>query len=226
MFKHPWRTLSGMKKYQMFVKSEEDLFVRYHKGIALPDEQKISNKFRNKKTVPLLGLGFCLKPYDPKDETKSCPAGRANHECLYLETGRIQAICSDCAILKISKKGLAAGCSVYIMTSAKDIAADFLLPQIDRGLFPAAILLLCPYSVQAILPALLICGVESYLVAYRSGYCKDYQEWRRADLGIKEERTSLSTESIEKIFYLLDQPKDFASRSIAFKREGNIFHPE
>lgn len=226
VLKHPRKTFSGIRKYQKFIKPHEDLFPQYHEGLALPDEQKIVNIIRDKKAASLLGLGFCLKPYDPKDETKSCPAGQANHECLYLETGRTQEICSGCAIYKIAKKGLAAGCSIYIMTSAKDIAADFLLPQIDRGLFPAAILLLCPYSVQAILPALFICSIEAYLIAYESGYCKDYQEWRRADLGTKEERTSLSVESWKKLFYLLDRPGNLESKSHSFRRDGNIFHPE
>ena len=66
-------------------------------------------------------------------------------------------------------------------------------------LFPAAILLLCPYSVQAILPSLFICGIDAYLLAYECGYCKDYKEWRLADLGSIEDMTKLSEESSEKL---------------------------
>ncbi len=226
VLKHPWKTLSGMRRYKKFIKSKKDLFTQYHKDLAIPDEQKIVDKIRANKARPLLGLGFCLKPSDQKDEKKSCPAGRANHECLYLETGKIEEICASCAIYKIAKRGLAADCSIYIMTSAKDIAADFLLPQIDEGLLPAAILLLCPYSVQAILPALFICGIEAYLIAYESGYCKDYREWRQADLGTKEERTILGLVSWKKLFYLLDRPGNLESKSCSFQRDINIFHPE
>ncbi len=226
VLKYPWKALSGMRTYQKFIKSKEDLFPQYCKGLATPDEEKFRGKIENRRTGPLLGLGFCLKPYDPKDDTRSCPAGRANHECLYLETGKIEEVCSGCTIFKIAKMALAADCSIYIMTSAKDIAVDFLIPQIDRVSFPTAILLLCPYSVQAILPALFICGIEAYLIAYEYGYCEDYQEWRRADLGTKEERTSLSMESWEKLFYLLDRPGSLESKSRSFRRDGNIFHPE
>jgi hypothetical protein len=112
------------------------------------------------------------------------------------------------------------------MTSAEDIAIDFLLPQIDKGSFPAAVLLLCPYSVQAILPSLFICEVDSYLLAYDSGYCKDYKEWRLADLGTKPERTTLSERSSEKLFGWLSHTGISEKPPRSFSRKGNVFYPE
>jgi hypothetical protein len=227
MLRHPIKTVKGLKGYHHFIKSQGNLYPRYQKTLAIPDEETFREKITRQKSGPLLGLGFCLKPHDPQDRTRSCPSGHANHECLYLEKGERENICQGCVINKIAKKGSELGCSVYIMTSAQDIARDFLIPQIDEGLSPSAILLLCPYSVQAILPSLFICGIDAYLLAYERGYCKDYKEWRMADLGTKEEQTTLSRESSEKLFELLDGAigkKEIPSQS--FGRKGNIFFPE
>lgn len=225
MLKHPLKTIKGMMRYHRFIGSQENLFSLYQKSLAVLDEDTFEDRLRQQKKKPLLGLGFCLKPREPKDQSRSCPSGRANHDCLYLETGRTQYVCEGCAIYRISKKGLNAGWSVYIMTSAEDIAKDFLLPQIDNDKFPTAFLLLCPYSVQAILPSLFICGIDAYLVAYETGYCKDYIEWRKADLGDKQDRTSLSKESMENLLSLINRSDASAAPPHAFKRKGNIFYP-
>jgi hypothetical protein len=226
MLKHPIKTAKGLKDYRHFIMSQKNLFPQYQKYLAIPDEKSFQNKIAQQKNGPLFGLGFCLKPHDPEDSTQSCPSGRANHECLYLEKRKTISICQECTIYRIAKKGLELGCHVYIMTSAQDIAIDFLLPQIDKGTFPAAILLLCPYSVQAILPSLFICGTYAYLLAYDSGYCKDYKEWRLADLGTKENMTKLSKESMEKLFAWLGQIDIPEITPLSFRREGNIFYPE
>jgi hypothetical protein len=226
MLNHPGRTILGLRNYRRFIRSQENLFLRYRKLLAVPKEAAFVERIKDPETSPLFGLGFCLKPYNPKDRGSSCPAGRANHECLYLERGQTREVCSSCAIFEIAEKCLRTGCSVYIMTSAKDIARDFLIPQIKKRSFPAAALLLCPYSLQAILPALFICGIKAFLFAYDAGYCKDYEEWRRADLGQKEERTKLSPDSWEKLFYLFDLKDESALPFHTFQREGNIFYPE
>jgi hypothetical protein len=225
MLKHPLKTIEGLRGYQRFIKAQENLYSRYKKSLMVPDEEAFHNRIRELEERPLLGLGFCLKPYDPKDPSRSCPSGRASHDCLYLETDRTQNICLGCAIYRLAKEGMNSGWSVYIMTSAKDIATDFLLPQIDSDKFPAAVLLLCPYSVQAILPSLFICGIDAYLAAYDSGYCKDYKEWRRADLGTKEDRTTLSQESLKKLLSLIGQADMPEISPESFRREGNIFYP-
>jgi hypothetical protein len=226
MLKHPFKTAKGLMGYHRFIKSRVSLFHRYQKSLAVPDEETFEDRIKHRKPMLLLGLGFCLKPYDPKDGARSCPSGRANHECLFLEKGKTLNVCLECAIYRISKEGLNSRWSIYIMTSAKDIAIDFLLPRIDKGLFPTAVLLLCPYSVQAILPSLFICGIDAYLLAYNSGYCKDYKEWRLADLGTKEERTTLSEESWEKLFDILGQADVPEIPPKCFRRTGNIFYPE
>lgn len=226
MLAHPRKTYKGLKEYRRFIKIRKNLFPDYKDSLTVPDEETFEDRIRQQKTKPLLGLGFCLKPYDPENNACSCPSGRANHECLYLESGETKHVCLGCAIYKTAKQGLNSGYSIYIMTSAKDIAIDFLLPQIKKGLFPAAILLLCPYSVQAILPSLFICGIDAFLLAYDSGYCRDYKEWRLADLGTKEDRTTLSNKSSVKLLDLISQTDIPEILPKSYRREGNIFYPE
>ncbi len=228
---HPWKTFRGLERYRKLIGRESDISARYHRHISIPDESSFYERLKKQKTNPLIGLGFCLKPIDPGNPQNSCPSGRANHDCLYLERSETQSVCSGCAIFKVARRSLDADCPVYIMTSAEDIARDFLFPQIKHGVFPSAFLFLCPYSVQAIILPLLICGVEAFLMAYASGACRDYQEWRRADLGTKPEQTSLDPESWESLIRLLRTVENGISagdqrrKSVRFRREGNIFRP-
>jgi hypothetical protein len=228
---HPWKTVRGLERYRRLIGREPDISVKYHRHLSIPDEPTFFERLKTGKTNPLIGLGFCLKPIDPGNPENSCPSGRANHDCLYLERSETHPVCSGCAIFRVARRSLDADCPVYIMTSAEDIARDFLFPQIESGAFPSAVLLLCPFSVQAIILPLLICGVDAFLIAYASGACRDYQEWRRADLGTKPEQTWLDPESWEGLIKLLRTVEDGISaasqgkKSMRFRREGNIFHP-
>jgi len=225
MVGYPLRTIRGLKKYRHFIKQKENLFFKYGQFLFITDEKAFLEKIKKQKIKPLVGLGFCLKPNNPENAS-FCPSGRANHDCLYLEKGQALQVCFYCSIYKISRKCLETGCDVYIMTSAKDIARDFLIPQVKDEKFPSAILLLCPYSIQAIIFPLLICGVDVFLMAYERGFCRDYREWRSADKGNKNEMTELSKESWKKIFDLLSESRDVNSQFQRFRREGNIFYPE
>ena len=229
---HPIRAIRGLRRYQRYVSHQSPVLSRPHPLLFIPEERVFIRRTVAQKAKPLVGLGFCLKPYDPGSEERSCPSGRENHDCLYLEREEVRPACSGCSIFKIAGPCLEIGCPVYIMTSAKDMAEDFMLPQIKGGSFPAAILFLCPYSVQAIIPPLLICGVDSALLAYERGNCGGYKEWLRADRGVKEEQTSLTAESWSKLFGLLDRLGDAGAsprqslKHHRFCRRGNIFHPE
>lgn len=224
ILKHPIKTARGLKKYRHFIRKQETIFTKYKQYLSIPDEGIFLERIKRQKIKPLVGLGFCLKP--KTEEASSCPSGRANHHCFYLEKGKAQAICFQCSIYQISKKCLERGCSIYIMTSAKDIARDFFIPQIRSGKFPSAILLLCPYSIQAIIPPLFICDTSGFLLAYNSGYCRDYQQWLSADRGKKEEMTAINKPSWEKLLDLLSKSACAEPRAQHFRREGNIFYPE
>lgn len=228
---HPVKTVRGLRWYRRFIQEKKHPAPEYGRFLSIPDETVFLQHARVRKSGPLVGLGFCLKPRDPNDPAASCPSGLANHDCLYLERGETRPVCAGCAIHEVGRLALEKGCPVYIMTSAKDIARDFMLPQISRCSFPSAVLILCPYSVQAIILPLLICGVDMLLLSYASGSCADYGQWLKADRGIKDERTTIDAESREKLLGLLEKlEEDEASgrRSKGrrrFRRSGNVFYP-
>lgn len=222
---HPLRTARGLRRYRRFVRGRRDRAADYARIVAIPDDAALAAARRTSASRPLLGLGFCLKPADSESALQSCPSGRANHDCLYLERGEARPVCADCAIFRISRRAFEKGCAVYIMTSAKDIARDFMIPQIKKDLFPSAVLLLCPFSIQAIIPPLLICGVDALLIPYARGSCADYAQWLRADKGIKDERTELSAEAERKVRDVLGRLGRRQPPPRSFRRRGNIFYP-
>jgi hypothetical protein len=222
VLRHPWRTLKGIFEYRRFLKGgrreggmthlfwgrEEDLFDQATAGESV-----------------LVGLGFCQKPFE-------CPSRRPNHSCLYLSRLDLDQgeewphpICRGCKVAIMGKKALAAGASMYMMTSALDIAHDLMIPAIEEGRFKKVILCLCPFSVRAITLPLLICGIRGYLIEYSSGNCRNHQQWLLADRGIKGQMTTLGPEAYEKILSLLDLWALRCSPYGGFQREGNIYRP-
>ncbi len=226
MIPHPLTTIRRFSQYRHFIRKKKNLLFQYKNFLFLPDESTFKERIKKQDTKPLIGLGFCLKPYIPDQAIFSCPSGRANHDCLYLQDGKTRQICLSCAIFIIACECLKKGFKVYVMTSAKDIAKDFLIPQIKLCKFPASILLLCPYSIQAILPALIFCEIDALLLAYNRGYCQDYKQWLMADRGMKVEMTALNKLSWDMILDLLRKSATSESRYHHFRREGNIFYPE
>jgi hypothetical protein len=220
---HPVKTLKGLIRYRTFLMTNSSSQDSLYRSPA--ENNVLLKKMRGNPSNLLVGLGFCLKPFHSKKPNSSCPSGRANHDCIYLDKGETRPVCSSCAIFKISVNSLERDFRVYIMTSAEDMARDFLIPQIVSEKFPLSLLFLCPYSVQAILPALFICGAESFFVPYSKGNCKNYEQWRKADLGHKEEVTELDSETWEKVLDIFEHTDIAEPRPRSFKRVGNIFFP-
>jgi len=228
---HPVKAVRGLRAYRRFIREKKHSGPEHARLLTIPDEAVFLQHARVRKSGPLVGLGFCLKPRDPNEPAASCPSGLANHDCLYLERGETRPVCAGCAIQEVGRLALDRGCPVYIMTSAKEIARDFMLPQISRCSFPSAVLILYPYSVQAIILPLLICGVDMLLLSYASGSCADYGQWLKADRGIKDERTTIDAESRERLLGLLEKLEDEEVSGIRsmdyrrFRRGGNVFYP-
>ncbi|MBI4876062.1 MAG: hypothetical protein HY822_15605 [Acidobacteria bacterium] len=169
----------------------------------------------------LVGIGFCLKPVTP-----ACPAGRPNHRCQVFEVGfgEHPAPCRDCLVRAIGRQALAAGSAVYVMTSARDVLRDVLLPTLRRRRFRGAVLTLCRYSFEPMRLALAICGIEARLVPFMHGDCRDYPAWRRADTGHKPEQTLLGETGLADLTGTLSAAaQDTPARR--FQRAGNIYEP-
>jgi hypothetical protein len=229
MLRHPLRTLTGVLRYRSFLRDYRE------QGDITPlftgSEEDFVSCLVAEKGDLLVAVGFCQKPLAPE-----CPAGRPNHDCLYLDelelrhgTEAIHPACRRCKIREIGPRALQAGANMHIMTSALDIARDVMIPMIDQGRFRKAIMCLCPYSVQAIALPLIICGLEGFLIGYASGNCMDYQQWLLADRGIKGEMTMLSPVADKKVLTLLQsasrQREKEGVRYSRFLRQGNIYVP-
>jgi len=184
----------------------------------------------------LVAVGFCQKPLRHDDQPYQCPAGRPNHICTLIERmtmpkdleSGLPPACEICPIRLYSILALRAAAHIYIMTSAKDIAEDILLPTLKQGKFARGIFILCPYSHRPFAWAALVCGIWGVLVRYAQGDCRNYAMWRAADRGVKNEQTSLAPEAMRRVLALLTLAADERAKiglpaGRRFERVGNIY---
>jgi len=229
VLRHPLKTLEGVLKYRSIFREGRD-----HGDVTLlfeGSEDDLVARLATARSQLLVAVGFCQKPLRPE-----CPAGRANHDCAFLDQldlehadGLVHPACLQCEIKRLGCGALLAGASMYIMTSALDVARDVMIPSVDLGRFRSVLMCLCPYSVRAIALPLTICGIEGFVIGYASGNCVDYEQWSLADAGIKKERTTLSPSAHRRILAML---RDLSgrrtkerSRYVRFVHEGNIYMP-
>lgn len=169
----------------------------------------------------LTGIGFCLKPLHPP-----CPSGRANHRCACFEhpDSPPPAPCPSCLIRTLGTHALAAGHTVYIMTSARDLLHDVLLPALCRRRFRYAVLTLCRFSFEPMRLALAVCGVEARLFPFQDGDCRDYATWRRADIGDKPQQTFLDEATLATLLAEVTHcPEEEHRQSV--RSFGNLYEP-
>lgn len=207
VLRHPLRTLRGLWAYLHLGNTAPAIARQLSRG----GEQAFVQRAAGDKGRLLVGTGFCQKPSRAAGSAHDCPSGRFTHDCLYLsrlELGRgserpFHPACADCSIRLLGNAALNAGASFAVLTSARDIAQDILLPALEEQRYTYALLALCPYSVEPMSLALLICGVEGYLFHYCSGSCVNYRQWLRADKGDKPERTALSPQAMDTMLRIL-----------------------
>ncbi len=186
----------------------------------------------------LVATGFCQKPLRAGDSAHDCPAGRFNHDCLYLsrlELGaakgtQLHPACADCAIRVLGYAALQAGANFAVLTSALDIAHDILLPSLEERRFTHVLFAICPYSLEPMSLALLIGGLDGYIFSYDAGACANYSQWLRADRGDKPEQTSLSAPSATSLLYLLEtiatgRAQVGLLQPTRYQQEDNLFRP-
>lgn len=217
VLRHPIKTLKGIHKYRIF-NSQDD------PTDHLITPLKISEQWKGGEHS-IVGVGFCLKPLNPV-----CVSGRANHNCFFFErhlhvmNRSTPECCSNCSIKHIGLLTLATGSSFYIMTSAKDILFDVLLPSIETDKYSNGLFVICRYSFEPFKFALSISGIESYLFPYEIGDCKDYKSWLSADVGIKDEQTELNGRDCSTIKEILTHSAMKNSIQCKFEKKGNIFY--
>jgi hypothetical protein len=227
--RHPFQTLREVLKYRRL--SEQDAEQHGPTRMFEGSDAEFVRRLCEARTGLLVAVGFCQKPVAP-----ACPAGRPNHDCVYLdeldlrtEGPEVHAACEACDIRTLGTLALRAGACMHIMTSALDIARDLMIPSVDHGRFQNAIMCLCPYSVRVIALPLTICGLEGYLLGYQSGACANWDQWSLADRGIKQGVTTLGSRSHSSVVAVLEKIAAARAReglaSARFHREGNIYEP-
>ena len=112
------------------------------------------------------------------------------------------------------------------MTSAKDILHDLFLPGLNENRFTSGVFVLCRYSLRPFAVGLLAAGIRGWLLPFEQGDCRDYKTWLLADRGIKDERTSISTQNQSIISELLADVTKEPDLIGKYKREGNILYLE
>jgi hypothetical protein len=213
--RYPGRTLSGVRAYRQWVRSGHGL------GPVSPvggDAAQIAKGARL-----LVAPGFCQKPL-------ACPAGRFAPDCRVfdapLRPARLQPACVGCAVRALGERALAAGASLYLMTSAQQIAYDLFLPALAGHGFQHAVLNVCPLSVQPMALMLFICRMRALLLAYGRGACDTHARWLAADRGDKPERTVLAPAAATALQDVLDAA---ATGEVEggqwYRREGNVYVP-
>ena len=229
VLRHPLSTVAGMLRHRRVLREhcERDGITLLCEG----PEEEFAVRLAEAKSDLLVAMGFCQKPLVPE-----CPAGRPNHDCVILdrldldrEGQAVHPACDVCHIRMIGTQALRAGASMHIMTSALDIARDVMIPSVDHRRFSKVIMGLCPYSVRAITLPLTICSLEGYLFGYESGNCATWDQWLRADQGIKNERTTLGAAAGAKLLSLLEASAEQRAREglrcVRFERRANIYVP-
>lgn len=253
VLRHPLRTLRGLLIYRQILgvdQPEERLLFRDDHGSvdafvrrAVGDTERL-----------LVATGFCQKPLrmappdqlppslerrqDAAGSAYDCPAGRFNHDCLYLSRLELNSgskvqfppACADCSIRILGRAALEAGASFAVLTSALDVANDILLPALEEQRFTRVLFAICPYSVEPMSLALLICGIEGLIFHYSAGSCANYNQWLRADGGDKPERTVLSPQSTDRMLRLLDaiaacQGSHRGTQPTRYEQVSHVFRP-
>lgn len=175
----------------------------------------------------VVGVGFCLKPIDPR-----CPSGRFNHDCYYLEhlpdsrTKKTPECCRRCEIRRVGLMTLKTGSAFYIMTSAKEILLDLFVPALRARCFTSGLFVMCRYSLQPFAVGLLASGIKGRMLSFDRGDCRDYRTWLKADVGEQNEWTSVSPSSGDRISQILRRAERMVRPALRFGRRGNILYPE
>jgi len=171
----------------------------------------------------IVGVGFCLKPIEPP-----CPAGRANHDCFYLENHQLSDAppCLGCVVREVGGLTLKTGSAFYIMTSARDILEDVFIPSLRAGRFDTGLFVLCRYSFQPFAVAMMAAGIRGYIFQLKGAVCRNYHTWLQADRGIKNEQTVIKNSSRAIIDRILMDAAKQKRPCAGFKKLGNIYFAE
>ncbi|MBN2411114.1 hypothetical protein JXQ31_05425 [candidate division KSB1 bacterium] len=235
LIRHPLTALHGFWYYRNLVRNSPRQAL--HGTINL--SSLIRTLRQNKKNGRLiLAPGFCMKPFDAVKRESICPAGFFNHRCAILDQPELlrqeqetwAEPCDRCNIGRLARLSAQIHADFYIMTSALDIAHDLFLPSLQGTGANMGIFLLCPYSAEAFTFGLTVTGMKGALITFCKGDCQNYEEFTRADIGIKKKQTFIEESDFE---YLQNElaadtgPAMSPSHRIpSYSRKNNVYRAE
>ncbi len=235
LIRHPLTAVHGFWYYRNLVRKSPEQNLRGTINLSPLVRATRQNKHKGRF---ILAPGFCMKPFDAVNRESVCPAGFFNHRCVILDQPSLlrqeqtewAKPCDRCNIGRLARLGARLYADFYIMTSALDIAHDLFLPSLQGNGAKTGIFFLCPYSAEAFTFGLAATGIKGALVTFYKGDCQNYEEFTRADIGIKKKQTLIKESDFE---YLQKElaagtavVKSPSHRNPRYSRKGNVYRAE
>jgi len=233
LLRHPFKAVRGFFEYRTLVRKSPGKPL--HGNLTISEIHRLLQLQNNKQQRFILAPGFCMKPYDEVKHKSLCPAGFFNHRCLILdkslqlqqEQEKWPEPCNRCNIGTLARLSAGLKADFYIMTSALDIAHDLFLPAMKGTGASWGLFLLCPYSAEAFTFGVTSTGIKGALITFCKGDCQNYEEFTRADIGIKNKQTFVEDSqfaNLQKEFAGIAQPFKFPSQEIpVYSRSSNVY---
>ena len=236
LIRHPMTALHGFKHYRKLVQKSPGQAL--HGTIILSTIFPILRKNKKNNRRFILAPEFCMKPFDEEKRESVCPAGFFNHRCVIMERPDLlqqkqenwPEPCNRCNIGKLACLSARLHTDFYIMTSALDIAHDLFLPALQGTGAKMGLFLLCPYSAEAFTFGLATTGFKGALLTFCKGDCRNYEEFTRADIGIKKKQTFIE----QRVFENLQKELEECIKSVMtpsqkvprYSRRSNVYRAE
>ena len=175
LFCHPVKSSKGFFRYRHYLAKNKEWLTPHIETNSYPH-------------LVVMGA-YCQKPR----EGNTCPAGRFNHRCHFIQTLTVYPACRHCDLRKMAELAMLLGCHFYIMTSALNLLRDVFLPAIREKAFSHFLVMICPYAKELFLFPAFVSEMKGWTLIIAKGSCPNYKEFLLADKGHKSRQTHLSS---------------------------------
>lgn len=194
--KHPAEIVDYMEETNELFKKQTKKNNLVLVGIKNVDE--IINEIVKSPRDFLLLLAYCSKPL-------KCPFRRFSEKCKPIN----RPVCDKCPFKKIVLKTKKIGCRCFIVTSDNLMFDRHLIPRfqdfINSKKYKLLLTVGCAWATNKFLRAAVIFG--SIVAAYKfiNGSCKNFKDYKEAEIGRKNRITKLNQKNWKEINYILDK---------------------
>ncbi len=204
---HPVEIINCIKKTNELFKKRR--IINNSILIGFKDVDEIVDKIAKSPADFLVLLAYCSKPLE-------CPFGRFSKKCEPAD----HPICNKCSFRNIVLKTKKIGCQCFIVTKDNLMFSRYLLPRFQNFIqskkYKPLMTVGCAWATNRFLKAAVIFG--STVIAYKfiNGSCKNFKDYRKAEIGKMEKVTKLNQKNWQEINYILDK----AIRKIQYIRSN------